>query len=186
MRREYGKAQNHQVGLFGRRNSENTDNGDAFCLAELWNDGTEECRSWRQASISLPASPFPQDCGSVRTLQAKNYHLLAAIGWSAFGYSFQDKVGRSIFVHLCTSTSPPTNPATFPLSTSNLCTHGLAQTALVSLMTLSHKCYHPAAAGTGQMPAFLLGNANTSNSKQRFWMEHKTYQEFLPSGFHDS
>lgn len=33
--REYGKAQNHQVGLFGRGDSENTGCGDALCLAQL-------------------------------------------------------------------------------------------------------------------------------------------------------
>lgn len=40
MRREYGKAQNHQVGLFGRGHSENTACGDALGLAQLWLDGT--------------------------------------------------------------------------------------------------------------------------------------------------
>lgn len=35
MRREYGKAQNHQVGLFGRGDNENTGSRDALCIAEL-------------------------------------------------------------------------------------------------------------------------------------------------------
>lgn len=70
IRREYGKAQNHQVGLFGRGDSENTGSSDALCLAELWLDGTEECR---KAGVSQLASSH-KAVVQLRILQANNYH----------------------------------------------------------------------------------------------------------------
>lgn len=78
MRREYGKAQNHQVGLFGKGHCENTGSRDALHLAELLPDGIKERRKvgMTQHASSHKAVVQPR-------ITTK---FSAAIGQSAFGY----------------------------------------------------------------------------------------------------
>lgn len=83
MRREYGKAQNHQVGLFGRGDSENTGSRDALCIAELWLDGIGKL-----ARPSLPMRQLPQGCGSAKNPPSQELPPSFLLQWinPTFGY----------------------------------------------------------------------------------------------------